>query len=94
MAKILSWLLTAVGLGTFGCWIAVVVKQLKNKAIIWGILNIVTFGIAGLIWGWLYLNTHGARKLIIIWTALILLQMLLIASLFWTGKLVLAPPAN
>lgn len=94
MVKIVSWLLTVVGLGTFGCWIAVLIKQFRAKAIIWGILHILTFGLTGLIWGWLYLNSHGARKLIFLWTALIILQIVLIAYLIAAGQLVLVPTSN
>jgi hypothetical protein len=69
----LIWLLALVA---FVVQILVVVKMFQNAGALHGILGIIC-GLYAYIWGWLNSTKLGIRNLMIIWTALIILIIIL-----------------
>lgn len=69
----LIWLLALVA---FVVQILVVVKMFQNAGALHGILGIIC-GLYAYIWGWMNANKLGIRNLMIIWTALIILIIIL-----------------
>jgi hypothetical protein len=69
---IISALGGVAGLGSFVCWILVLIKMFQTeKETIWKpIVGIVTFGIYAIIWGWQNQPEKVGKNLIIAFTAL------------------------
>ncbi len=70
-------LASLIGLGSLVCWIMVLIKQFQLGSVVHGIIGIVTCGLWTLIWGWLNAGKHNLRNLMLIWTALIVLGVVL-----------------
>ncbi len=70
-------LLMLVGLAAFVIFILVLVKQFQNAGAVHGIIGIVTCGIWTFIWGWMNASKLNLRNLMLIWTALIVLNIIL-----------------
>jgi hypothetical protein len=58
--------------------ILVVVKMFKNAGVLHGILGLIC-GLYAFIWGWMNANKLGIKNLMLIWTALIILYIILSA---------------
>jgi hypothetical protein len=69
----LIWLLALVA---FVVQILVVVKMFQNAGVVHGILGIIC-GLYAYIWGWMNSGKLNIRNLMIIWTALIILIIIL-----------------
>jgi hypothetical protein len=69
----LIWLLALVA---FVVQILVVVKMFQNAGALHGILGIIC-GLYAYIWGWMNSGKYNIRNLMIIWTALIILIVIL-----------------
>lgn len=68
-----------VGLGSFICFIIVLIKQFQNAGAIHGIIGIITCGIWTLIWGWMNATKLGIKNIMMIWTLLIIIYCILAA---------------
>lgn len=66
-----------VGLGSLICFIIVLIKQFQNAGVVHGIIGIITCGIWTLIWGWMNADKLGIKNIMLIWTALILISLVL-----------------
>jgi hypothetical protein len=66
-----------VGLGSFVCFIMVLIKQFQDAGPMHGIIGIVTCGIWTLIWGWMNSTRLGIKNLMMAWTGLIVLGIVL-----------------
>lgn len=65
-----------VGLGSLVCFIIVLVKLFQNEGALKGILGLIC-GIYTFIWGWMNAGRLGIKNWMMLWTALIILQMIL-----------------
>jgi hypothetical protein len=70
-------LLSLLGLAGLVVAIMVLVKQFQNAGAVQGIIGIVTCFIWTFIWGWINAGRLSIRNLMLIWTALILLRIIL-----------------
>jgi len=61
----------------FILWIMVLVKQFQEGGPLHGVLGIVTCGLWTLIWGWIHSSELGITNLMLIWTVIIVCQMVL-----------------
>jgi hypothetical protein len=66
-----------VGLGSFVCFVMVLIKQFQDAGPMHGIIGIVTCGIWTLIWGWMNGTRLGIKNLVMAWTGLIVLGIIL-----------------
>jgi hypothetical protein len=64
-------LASLVGLGSFVCWIMVLIKQFQSGSVVHGIIGIVTCGLWTFIWGWMNAGKLALKNLMLIWTVLI-----------------------
>jgi Na+/H+ antiporter NhaC len=76
---LLGILAMLVGLGSFICFIIVLIKQFQNAGAIHGIIGIITCGIWTLIWGWMNAGKLGIKNIMMIWTVLIIIYCILAA---------------
>lgn len=74
---LLGILFLIVCLGSFICWIMVLIKQFQNAGPVHGIIGIITCGIWTLIWGWMNAAKLNIQKLMMIWTVLIVIYIVL-----------------
>ena len=66
-----------VGLVSLVIFIMVLIKQFQNAGAVHGIIGIVTCGIWTFIWGWMNAGKLNIRNLMLIWTACIILSIIL-----------------
>ena len=66
-----------IGLISFVIFIMVLIRQFKDAGPVHGIIGIVTCGIWTFIWGWMNATRLGIRNLMLIWTGLIILNVIL-----------------
>jgi hypothetical protein len=66
-----------IGLISFVIFIMVLIRQFKEAGAVHGIIGIVTCGIWTFIWGWMNATRLGIKNLMLIWTALIILNIVL-----------------
>lgn len=69
----LMGLASLMGLGGLVCFVLVLIKQFQLGSVVHGIIGIVTCGLWTFIWGWLNSGKHGLKNVMLIWTALVLL---------------------
>ena len=65
------------GLGSFICFIIVLIKQFQNGGLVHGIIGIITCGIWTFIWGWMNAGRLNMRNLMLAWTVLWILALAL-----------------
>jgi hypothetical protein len=65
-----------VSLGSLICFIIVLVKMFQNAGALQGILGLIC-GIWCFIWGWMNAGKLGIKNIMLIWTVLILLNIVL-----------------
>ncbi|MBA3805788.1 MAG: hypothetical protein H0X14_08780, partial [Acidobacteria bacterium] len=63
-------------LGSLICLIIVVIKMFQNAGAVQGIIGLIC-GIWAFIWGWMNAGKLNIRNIMMIWTALIILAMIL-----------------
>ena len=73
---IVNLLISILGLGCFVCFILVLVKQFQRAGPVNGIIGIVTCGIWTFIWGWLKADVENIKKLMSIWSLLIIVEII------------------
>jgi hypothetical protein len=66
-------LLAVGGIGSLVCWIMVLIKMFQNEKPLIGILGIFC-GLWTFIWGWMKSSTLGLKKIMMIWSACIVLS--------------------
>jgi hypothetical protein len=71
--QILSLVVTV---GSIICFIIVLVKMFQNAGVLQGILGLIC-GIWCFIWGWMNAGKLGIKNIMLIWTVLILLNIVL-----------------
>ena len=72
------WILSMlVGLVALIIFIMVLIKQFQTAGPVHGIIGIVTCGIWTFIWGWMNANNLNIKNLMLIWTACIVLNIIL-----------------
>ena len=64
-----------VGLGSLICFIIVLIKLFQNEGALKGILGLIC-GLYTFIWGWMNANRLGIRNIMMIWTLLIIIQII------------------
>lgn len=75
MGALFSLLAIVIGIGSVICWIMVLIKMFQAEGPLHGILGIIC-SIYALIWGWMHADEHGLRKIMQIWTALIVIGLI------------------
>ena len=65
-----------VGLASLVCFVMVVIKLFQQKGALHGILGILC-GIYTFVWGWMNAATLNIKKLMLIWTVLIVVGIIL-----------------
>ena len=66
-----------ISLGALVCFIIVLIKQFQIGGALHGIIGIITCGIWTLIWGWMNSGKAGIKNIMLIWTALIVVSIIL-----------------
>jgi hypothetical protein len=66
--------LMLVALANLICLVLVLIKQFQNAGAVHGIIGIVTCGIWTFIWGWINSGKLDFRALMLVWTTLIIVQ--------------------
>ena len=66
-----------ISLGAFVCFIIVLIKQFQVGGVVHGIIGIITCGIWTFIWGWINSGKVGIKNIMLIWTALIVISIIL-----------------
>jgi hypothetical protein len=56
------------GIGSFICWIMILIKMFQNEKPLLGILGIFC-GLWAFIWGWMKSSSLGLKKTMMIWSA-------------------------
>lgn len=72
----LAILAMLVGLGCLICFIIVLIKLFQNEGALKGILGIIC-SLYTFIWGWMNADKLGIKNIMLIWTALIIVSLLL-----------------
>lgn len=67
---------TLVSLGSLVCFVMVLIKLFQQKGVLHGILGIIC-GLYTFIWGWMESGKLGIKNLMMIWTALIVVSVIL-----------------
>jgi hypothetical protein len=70
-------LASLVGLGSLVCFVIVLIKQFQTAGPLHGIIGLITCGIWTFIWGWMKASTLNLKNMMLIWTALIVLGIVL-----------------
>lgn len=65
-----------VGLGSLICFIIVLIKLFQNEGALKGILGLIC-GLYTFIWGWMNATRLNLRNIMMIWTLLIIIQLVL-----------------
>jgi len=65
-----------VGIGCLICFVIVLIKLFQNEGALKGILGIIC-GLYTFIWGWMNSERLGIRNIMMIWTLLIIIQLIL-----------------
>lgn len=76
MDFLIMCLLLVVGLGSLICWIIVLTKLFPAGGPLLGILGILC-GLYAFIWGWMNAGQQGLKKIMQIWTACIVVGIVL-----------------
>lgn len=66
-----------ISLGALVCFIIVLIKQFQTGGAVHGIVGIITCSIWTLIWGWMNAGKVGIKNIMLIWTALIVVSIIL-----------------
>lgn len=62
-------------IGCVICWIIVLIKIFQNDGALKGVLGLICILFA-FIWGWLHGNRLGVKKIMMIWTVLIIVYVI------------------
>ncbi|MGF1522314.1 MAG: hypothetical protein ACFBSF_08355 [Leptolyngbyaceae cyanobacterium] len=67
ISLLLLLLLVAASIGSFVCWILVLIKLFPDQGVLYGILGIIC-GLYTFIWGWMNASRLGIQQTMQIWT--------------------------
>jgi hypothetical protein len=81
---ILGILALLFSLGSLICFVIVLIKQFQDAGAIQGIIGIITCGIWTFIWGWMNASRLNIKNIMLIWTALLVIGIILRVILFST----------
>jgi hypothetical protein len=90
LLMLLGLLSGACGIGSLVCWILEIIAAFKHEeSPLLGILSIVLCGIGGFVIGWIKHASWGIRNVMLIWTALIVVSLVLqiISMTVWSVSL-------
>ncbi len=73
----MGFLAPIIGLVSLVCFILVLIKQFQIGGAVHGIIGIITCGLWTLIWGWMNVDKTGQKTIMLIWTGLVILNLLL-----------------
>ncbi|CAN5909113.1 hypothetical protein BH11VER1_BH11VER1_09350 [soil metagenome] len=76
LATLFGILAGLAGLASFVCFILVLIQMFKCAGAGMGIMGIITCGWGAFIWGWIKAKEYGLKKLMLGWTAAIVVMML------------------
>ena len=79
MAVVISGLAGLCGLGSLICWIMVLIKMFKDEeagGVGKGIFGLIC-GLYALIWGWQNGERLGIKKIVLVWTIIVVVQIVL-----------------
>jgi hypothetical protein len=65
-----------VGVASLVCWILTLVKMFNSAGVVQGIIGIIC-GLWAFIWGWIHAQEEGHTPVMLVWTILIILQIIL-----------------
>ena len=65
-----------IGLGSLVCFIMVLIKLFKEKGALHGILGLIC-GLYTFIWGWIESGRLGIKNIMLIWTGLLVVNIIL-----------------
>jgi len=65
-----------VGIGCLICFVIVLIKLFQNEGALKGILGIIC-GLYTLVWGWMNADRLGIKNIMMIWTLLLIIQLVL-----------------
>ena len=77
-------LASLIGLGSLVCFVIVLIKLFQEKGVLHGILGIIC-GLYTFIWGWMEAGRLGIKNIMMIWTALIVVGLMLNGVLYMSG---------
>jgi len=76
MSTLLTLLTGLISIGTFVCFIIVLIKLFQIQGVLHGILGIIC-GLYTFIWGWIKSAELNIRNIMLIWTGLIVVNTIL-----------------
>lgn len=76
MGMLIGLLAMVAGLGSFVCFIIVLIKLFQTEGPLYGILGLIC-GLYTLIWGWMNADKQNIKNIMLIWTGLIVLSIVL-----------------
>lgn len=76
IATLFSVLAGIAGLASFVCAILVLIQMFKRAGAGLGIVGIITCGWGAFIWGWIKAKEFGLKKLMLTWTAIIVVMII------------------
>ena len=65
-----------VGIGCLICFIIVLIKLFQNEGALKGILGLIC-ALYTFIWGWMNADRYGIRNIMLIWSLLVIIQLVL-----------------
>jgi hypothetical protein len=65
-----------VGIGCLICYVIVLIKLFQNEGALKGILGIIC-GLYTFVWGWMNADRLGVKNIMMIWTLLLIIQLVL-----------------
>jgi hypothetical protein len=66
-----------ISLGALVCFIIVLIKQFQVGGAVHGIIGIITCSLWTFIWGWINAGKAGVKNIMLIWTVLIIVNIVL-----------------
>ena len=66
-----------ISLGCLVCFIIVLIKQFQVGGAVHGIIGIITCSLWTFIWGWINAGKAGVKNIMLIWTLLIIVNIIL-----------------
>jgi len=75
MATVLSILAILAGIGSFVCFIIVLIKLFQEKGVLHGILGIIC-SLYTFIWGWMEAGRLNIKNIMIIWSVCIVIYII------------------
>jgi len=69
--------LMLVALANFILFVVLLVKQFQNSGVVHGLIGVVTCGVWTFVWGWINSGKLDFRMLMLIWTTLIIVQVVI-----------------